>query len=297
MRPAHWLKNLFVFAPLVFSGNFDKSAAWVDCLIAVGAFCLLSSAVYVMNDIFDRRIDSVHPYKRNRPIASGRLSVGAAMPLCLVLAAGGLALALLVSKTSDLAGMTVMWAGIYLFINLLYSTMFRSQAFIDVIIIAACFVLRAMAGAAAITVPISPWLVVCTFTLCLFLALSKRSADCEQTPESARPVYTVNELDRLKTISAALAIITYCIYCLAPRTVANIGSGHMIWTIPFVIYGIFRYDRTSRRIHRGDVVSVLLRDKILWLVILAYGALAAAVVRFGKCPTLSGILDVGEMLK
>ncbi len=306
MRPAHWVKNIFVVAPILFAGEFLHLDAWWRCLVAVGAFCLLSSSVYLHNDVLDRTSDRAHPQKCSRPVASGRVSVALALSAALVLALVGMVLAWVPCEFPRRENLPfdgyglVIWALGYLLLNLLYSLWLKHHLIIDVILVSLGFVLRAMAGAAAIAVPISPWLVVCTFTLCLFIALSKRRGELRELPaevasntRSTNRAYTIEGLNRMLVISAALAIMTYSLYCLAPRTVHHLGSGHMVWTIPLVVYGIFRYDLISQRIHKGDVVNVLLSDRILWVVLILYGALCLAVIRYGADPAIREILDVG----
>jgi 4-hydroxybenzoate polyprenyltransferase len=306
MRLPHWLKNTFVIAPIIFAGAFGQWQAWWRCLLAVGSFCLLSSAVYLINDICDRQADRAHPDKCNRPIASGRLSTWVALVAAVLLTVAGMALAagptvLCPQSGQPLGGWgLVAWAGAYLVLNLLYSVWLKHCVIVDVILVAISFVLRAMAGAAAIAVPISPWLVVCTFSLCLFVALSKRRAELTQLSPTvagaSRKVHLdyndAGELDRMLTISAALAIITYSLYCLAPRTVGHVGSAQMVWTIPLVIYGVFRYDRASRRTKTGDVVQVFLADKVLWLIGAVFVAVSLLVIRYGAHPAVKTILDV-----
>jgi 4-hydroxybenzoate polyprenyltransferase len=306
MRPGHWVKNGFVAVPIVFGGRYTSPEAWGHCLLAVLSFCLLSSAVYLINDILDRDADRQHPRKRTRPIASGRLSE----PLAAFAAAALVVLALALTAVSSLwpsrgptvalgGGGLILWAACYFVLNLLYSTWLKHHVYIDVIAIALGFVLRAMAGAAAVAVGISPWLVVCTFTLCLFLGFTKRRGEMMQLsqPEArasrrTHGAYELPELGRLITISAGLAIMTYSLYCLAPRTIQNLGSGHMIWTIPLVIYGIFRYDGISRRTGGGDVVEVLGHDWPMWATVGLYLLLALLVMQFGRHPAISSILDV-----
>jgi 4-hydroxybenzoate polyprenyltransferase len=305
MRPHHWVKNVFVLAPIIFAGRFDSTNAWVHCGLAVASFCLLSSAVYLINDICDRQVDREHPDKRRRPIPSGRLSVGLAALSAGVLIAAGVGLACVSAWWADwtvetLAGWGLpLWAGMYLALNLLYSLWIKHHVYVDVIFIALGFVLRAMGGAAAIGVGISPWLVVCTFTLCLFLGFTKRRGEMTQLADTTaaktrrtNQSYQLRELDRLITISAGLAIMTYALYSLAPRTIQHLGSAHMVWTIPLVVYGIFRYDRLSRLRSRGDVVRVLRGDTVLWVVILVYLGVAMVVVKFGDHPAVAPILDV-----
>ncbi len=304
LRPKHWLKNVFVIAPLIFAGKFASIEAWAQCMSAVAAFCLLSSSVYIFNDILDRRLDRMHKDKCRRPIASGQLHVGGAVVLSVYLAGMGMALTWLPGGAAQPAwarATLIASAGAYLLLNVLYSTWLKSHTIIDVIAIALGFVLRATAGAAAIAVPISPWLVLCTFMLCFFLAVSKRRVEylvyADEQDSPTRPSlrgYSIEELDRLLMVSATMAIMTYSLYCLAPRTVSHIGSGHKICTIPVELYGVLRYDRISRRLLRGDIVDVLMADRIMWLVIAIFVILAGLVIRFGRTAGVAEILDIGR---
>jgi len=309
MRVRHWTKNAFVAAPLLFSGRFADPYAWVECLVAIVAFCALSSGVYLINDVCDRRRDGAHPVKSTRPVASGRLSVVTAVSVAVAHLAVGLVLAAAVvwfthGPDLPLAGLgPLVWALAYLVTNLLYSFWLKAHMIVDVIAVAMGFVFRAMAGAAAIAVPISPWLVVCTFTLCLYLALSKRRGEIVQLPperagatRETAGAYRLEDIRHMLSVSAALAILTYALYCLAPRTVHRIGSAHMIWTLPLVVYGIFRYHRISLDLPKGDLVSVLLYDKIIWLTVAAYVVLVAVIIHFGGHPAVRSVLDA-EILK
>ncbi|MCE5327645.1 MAG: UbiA prenyltransferase family protein [Planctomycetaceae bacterium] len=303
LRPTHWIKNAFVLAPLIFSGQFVWASSWWRALMATAGFCLLSSATYLFNDIVDRNYDRQHEEKRNRPIASGEVSVAAAGLLAALLAAMGLILAALPAMGLDapwaLPG-TFIFAGGYLLLNVMYSLWLKHHTIIDVLAVASGFVLRAGGGAAAIAVPISPWLVVCTFMLCLFLAVTKRRVEHQLYDQNAgaltRPAlkgYTSEELDRLLTVSAALAIMTYSLYCLAPSTIAHVGSGHLIWTIPLVMYGVFRYERLSRRMILGDVVEILMRDRVIWIVVILFALLCALIIAVGRRGAIAAILAIG----
>jgi len=313
-RPKHWVKNVFVAAPVLFSGRFVDWRAWVQCLAAVASFCMLSSCVYLINDICDRSADSLHPDKRNRPIASGRLAarLAAVAALALGLAGVGLASAVVLVGRSGvvpalayrmpqpLGGMGLLvWAGCYVVLNLLYSFWLKDRAIVDVLVVAMGFVMRAMAGAAAIAVPISPWLVVCTLTLCLFIAVAKRRGETIDMPQwrasasrKAHEGYQAETIEHMLTVSAGLAILTYSLYCLAPRTIGVVGSGHMVWTIPLVIYGTFRYYRRCHWPGGDDIVTALLGDRVMWLVILAYVVLVGLVITYGSHPAVRAILDV-----
>ncbi len=304
MRIPHWIKNAFVAAPLLFAGLFSDGEAWLQCLAAVGAFCLLSSAVYLVNDICDRKRDAAHPKKCNRPIPSGRLSPAAAAAAAAFLLVAGSSIVAVTGITdydpaSSLHGLGLpIWTAAYLILNILYSFWLKSKVIIDVIIVALGFVLRAMAGAAAISVPISPWLVVCTFTLCLFIALTKRrgeimtvSEEKLATTRDANLGYDPGILDHMLTVSTAVAIIAYGMYCLAPRTVVRLGSAHMIWTIPLVVYGMFRFYRTSLRKPQLDPVSLLVRDGIMWIVLILYVVVSGIIVKYGSHEAVRSVLD------
>jgi 4-hydroxybenzoate polyprenyltransferase len=310
MRIPHWVKNGFVAAPLIFSGRFDSLSAWGRCLAAVLAYCLLSSGVYLINDIADRKSDQAHPVKKYRPIPAGRLSVQLAWLAAVVLLVLGLGLAAMVecvtySPDRPLFGYElIVWTVSYLVLNLLYSFWLKNIAIMDVIVIALGFVLRAMAGAAAIVVPISPWLVLCTFTLCLFIALAKRrselstlSAEIAHASRPASLAYDQRDIEYMLTVSTAMAILTYCLYCVAPQTIQRIGSAHMIWTIPLVVYGMFRYNRVTRQAGDSDAVSVVLHDKVLWAVLAVYLVVVVLVLRFGSHPSVAAVLDVAWELK
>ncbi len=305
IRPTHWIKNAFVLAPLLFSGRFMHFWAWVQALTAVAAFCMLAGGVYLINDVFDVRRDRTHPVKSQRPIASGALSISSAIVSACICIAVGLAMATWLEivnyhPSKSLAGYEMLvWTLLYVIINLAYSAGLKHHAIVDVVIVAFGFVLRAMAGAAAIGAPVSPWLVICTFTLCLFLALTKRHSEIshldEQNAVSARPanrVYFEGFLDHMIAVSSGLAIMTYTLYCVAPRTIARFGSAHMIWTVPLVVYGMFRYWYISRRHGQGDPISTLVTDRIMWLVIVVYALMSAAIITWGGHPSVSRVLDV-----
>ena len=277
---------------------------------AVAAFCLMSSAIYLINDVVDCEADRAHPAKSRRPVASGRLS-----PLAAVL--GAIALAALAAlfvwrvEASENApdqpfggmGLAV-WAAAFFALSLLYCFWLKNHVIIDVIVLSMGFVLRAMAGAAAIAVPISPWLVVCTFTLCLFIALAKRRSEVvELAPDQAAATRKVNRgydgaiLEHMLTVSTAMAILTYCLYCLAGRTVRSIGSAHMVWTIPLVVYGLFRYNMVTRQCGRNDPVTVVLHDKVLWLVLVIYVVMSGLIIKFGATSWMVNVLDVEWLSK
>ncbi len=302
LRVPHWVKNVFVLAALPFSGKWTEPPAWGMAVAAFAAFCLLSSAIYLINDVADRRADRAHPAKSRRPVASGRLSVsvaGAAAAV-LLLGGGGILVGLeiiLYDPARALCGLGLaLWAGLYVLTNLAYSAGLKSCPILDVLIVAFGFVLRAMAGAAAIAVLISPWLVVCTFMLCLFIALAKRRSEIAALGQdaartrSANRFYTVTNLEHMLAVSAGLAIVTYSLYCLAPMTVGRIGSANLIWTIPLVVYGMFRYYCLALTSGGEDPTKLLLRDKVIWLVLALWLLCVVIVLRWGSAVALRGLL-------
>jgi len=241
LRPAQWVKNLFVLAPLVFAHRAGDSSPVSKSLLAVAIFCLTSSAVYLWNDVRDREADRRHPLKSRRPVASGALPVAAAVAAAIVLGALALAGALVLGRTflAAVAG--------YLALNVLYSYWLKHIVILDVMSIAAGFVLRVLAGAVAIEVEISRWLVLCTTFLALFLAFSKRRHELDQLggeSTSRRRVlehYSAPFLDQMINVVTASTVISYTLYAADPETAQRLGTPHLLWTVPMVLFGIFRF--------------------------------------------------------
>ena len=241
MRPAQWPKNSFVLAPLVFGRLLGEPRALGRGLLAVVAFCLASSAVYLVNDLKDREEDRKHPRKRLRPIAAGTLAVPVAVAaaLGLVLAAAAIAYALPPAFALAL--------GAYLAINVLYTAGMKHVVILDVMAISFGFVLRVLAGAAATGVVVSSWLILCTIFLSLFLAFSKRRHEIVLLAESAteqRRVlddYSPAFLDQMINVVTASAVVSYALYAVAPETVQKYHTENLVYTIPMVLFGIFRY--------------------------------------------------------
>ena len=283
-RPWQWIKNLIVLFPVVFSLSMDDSGAWCLAALATAAFCLASSAVYVVNDLRDRRADQAHPRKRNRPIASGRLGAGAAAIEAVVLLAGATAVALQVNVV--FAG--VLWA--YILMQMAYTFALKQRALVDVFCIALGFVLRAAGGAVAIQVEISPWLFLCTFTLCLFLGFCKRyseiaSFDDADAAKGHRPTlaaYDPQLLTHLITLSASVAVVTFLLYAASQRVIDQFGSGLLIYTVPLVIYGVFRFAMLSMRGRYGDPTELILRDRAFQLTVVLWVAATVAIIFWGE---------------
>lgn len=276
LRPAQWTKNAVVLAPLVFALKATDPVSVVRAVVAALAFCAVASAGYLLNDLADRERDRSHPVKRLRPIAAGHVSVPAAL-----WAAGALSLAG-VAATAALGADVAGCALGYLALQVLYSRALKHVPLVDVFTIAAGFVLRVVAGAQAVAVPISHWLYLCTLLLALFLAIAKRRAEMALLDEGAREhrgalaSYTVPLLDQLSTIVCACTVLAYALYTVAPETIEKFRGDRLKFTVPFVLFGIFRYlllvhDRGDG----GQPERVLLRDRALQLDILAWLAVVA----------------------
>jgi 4-hydroxybenzoate polyprenyltransferase len=246
LRPFHWSKNIFVFAALIFASQnqlFSVSKV-LTTIYAFICFCMLSSVVYVLNDIHDVDYDRQHPTKRFRPLAAGVISIPQAWVVAVLLFFVGLGGSF---RLNVLLGLV---ATAYLLLNCLYSWWLKNHVIVDVMCIAIGFVLRALAGVVAIEVPLSPWLLVCTFTLCLFVGFGKRRCELAVTnndyhlASDRRPVlerYSLELLGHLLTVSAGLAITTFLLYTMDPQTSQKFGTNYLIYSSPFVIYGIFRF--------------------------------------------------------
>lgn len=242
LRPAQWLKNTFVFTPLIFSKHLFERTYEFDAILAFVAFCFASSSVYIVNDILDREADKLHPQKQNRPIASGEVSVVSALSAALLL---GIAT---VMVSLQLPGQFLAIVIIYLALQTGYSFGLKHVVILDIFIIATGFMLRVFGGAIAIQVSISHWIVITTLFLSLFLAASKRRAELvmirKQNIETKREVlqeYSVAFLDSLLIITTTGMALSYSLYTMADRTIAVFKTEYLIFTTIFVLFGIFRY--------------------------------------------------------
>ena len=264
VRPHHWVKNGFVLAGLLFGHAWRDPALVAAALAATAAFCLVSSAVYAFNDALDAARDREHPEKNSRPVARGAISVNAAHAIAAILAVAGLALAAWTSWR------VVALAGAYLALNAAYSLGLKHVAVVDVFIIAAGFMLRLLAGTWGIGIQPSRWLLACGFLLTLFLGFAKRRAELERLAEDAgqhRAVlesYTLAFLDRAIFVCVIGMVVTYALYTVAETTVALHRTENLIWTLPWVLLGSFRYlFRLHYRGGGGDPTLELLRDPLI----------------------------------
>ncbi len=240
-RPHHWVKNLIVFAALIFAKKFTDPESVALAIKGFLAFCLASSAIYYLNDITDCKKDQLHPTKKNRPIASGRLSFKTAWFLTALLLIAGFVL------SYSLGPLFLFYFILYIFINFGYNLGLKNVVIIDVMILAIGFVLRAAAGAEAIMVPISSWLLVCAILLALFLGLAKRRHELiilgndAISHRQSLAHYSPYFLDQMMSVVTASTVVAYTFYTLSPEVKDKLGTGNMVFTVPFVLYGIFRY--------------------------------------------------------
>lgn len=285
LRPSQWTKNLVVFAAFVFAlGDLQQHEDWhllFVVLQAALAFCLISSGIYLLNDVRDLALDRVHPTKRFRPIAAGELATSTALGMAAVLLVVGLAWSALIARP------LLVVVGLYVLMQFAYTLGLKRVALLDVFIIAGGFVLRALAGGAAIGVKLSPWLLLCAMLLALFLALCKRRHEKVMLgqAEETNPVtrhslahYDERLLDQLIAVVSGATLVCYALYTLWPDTVHKFGTDRLVYTVPFVIFGLFRYLDLVYRHERGDRPEhILLSDWPLLLDIALYGIAVFAI--------------------
>jgi 4-hydroxybenzoate polyprenyltransferase len=270
LRPKQWAKNSFCLAPLIFS----RQALELDSVFETGwvflSFSMVASTIYLINDLRDRESDRAHPVKKMRPIASGTVGVGTAVVTAIVLGLGALALGFLQSWPVFAVIAT------YLVLNTSYTFKLKQIVLVDIFIIAIGFVLRVMAGAAAIEVVASQWILTCTLFLALLLAACKRRAEVEAQGASAgtRMVlsrYSTKYLDVIIAIVAGGAILSYALYAMSPATVEHIGTSDLIFTLPFVVFAVFRYIYLVLEQTQGESpFDLLVRDGTIWFNVVGY---------------------------
>ena len=283
-RPKQWVKNIFVFTALIFAGKVLVKQALIEAAIAFVAFGFASSAGYFLNDFRDIEEDRRHPVKRERPLARGDLP--AALGPVGFLVCAGVALALSFWLLNPIAGGVV---GLYLVINLGYSLGLKHLVIIDVLLISAGFVLRIIAGAAALEVMPSTWLILCAVTISLFLGFTKRRAEVvllgDKASEHRRVLrhYNTAFLDQMISIVTAATVVCYILYTVDRQTVELIGSRLMILSVPLVLYGIFRYLYLVYHADSGgDPTRTIFTDVPLLVTGALWGALCTVVILFGE---------------
>jgi 4-hydroxybenzoate polyprenyltransferase len=279
MRPGQWTKNLFIFAGLIFSGHLFQP----EILIRVGSgfilFSLVASSIYIFNDIIDVAYDRAHPEKKNRPLAAGLLSVPAACAGAVVLATAGLIGAVALDRMFFAVALS------YLLINVAYSIKIKKMVILDIMCISSGFVLRVLAGTQLAEVMPSDWLILCTITLSLFLGFSKRRHELVVTGAKAlehRKVlgeYSLRFLDQMIAVATACTVMSYSLYTVSPQTVHRFGNRNLVFTIPFVLYGIYRY---LYLIHQknlgGNPTKELVRDLPLLIDALLWALVVVLII-------------------
>jgi 4-hydroxybenzoate polyprenyltransferase len=285
MRPRQWLKNLLLFAGIIFSHNCGNGTLALRAFAGFCLFCLLSGAVYILNDLQDTEADRLHPRKKNRPLAARLVKRRTAFYWAMILTAIGLGFSFLLSASFGLAAMA------YYVLTLLYSHIFKHVAIVDVILLASGFVLRAIAGVVVIrvsngpAVPMTPWFVICILFLALFVAICKRRHELTSMEEAANHRRVLEEyspafLDQMISVSSSATIISYALYLVAgPHggVFEPTQDLRLLSTLPFVIYGVFRYlYLVYKRGEGGEPETLILKDKpflanvLFWLVLMVY---------------------------
>lgn len=272
LRVTQWIKNFFVLAPLLFSGRATESGVVLAAVMAFLTFCLLSSSAYVVNDVADRNSDRVHPTKRSRPIASGRIRTRPAVAVATLLGVLGLAIGFGIAVPVGIIGAT------YVALNLLYTARLKTVVILDVFSLAAFFLLRLLAGAAAVEVTPSVWLLLCGGLLALYLGFAKRRHELVLMGEGSiehREVlarYSPIFLDQMSVVLLSVTIVSYIMYSLVSETAVQVGGGLLLYSTVFVLYGVFRYLYLVHQLGGGNPTQALITDRalladvLLWLV-------------------------------
>ena len=283
LRPHQWTKNLIVLAALIFAERLFDGPSLAAAAIAFAIFCLLSGAVYLVNDVVDVEQDRRHPVKRDRPLASGKLSRVVALTAAVSIVVVGLTCAFLLGTRFGIAAL------IYFVMMTAYSLALKNVVILDVLVVALGFVLRAVAGALAIDVAFSNWLLVCTLLGALFLALAKRRHELTllagEAAEHRRILgeYSPYLLDQMIAVVTASTLVSYALYTLAQETVDRFGTDRFIWTLPLVLYGIFRYlFLVHRKEAGGEPTRVLLNDKPILVTVVLWAAAVVTLIYHGN---------------
>ena len=281
MRPTQWTKNFFVFAALIFSQKIFDFSLLLKTVEAFLLFCIMSGALYIFNDLLDFEEDKLHPKKSKRPIASAAISESQAISIFVALSIISLIVAFWLDKYFFIAVL------IYFVLQIAYSIKLKHVVIVDVFIITAGFVIRVVAGGLVIDVPISSWLLICTMLLALFLAMSKRRHELvllENMASNHRPIlkeYSPYLLDQMISVVTASTLIAYCLYTISAETVEKFGTTNLVFTTPFVLYGIFRY---LYLIHQkgkgGSPESLIIKDKPLLINVLLWVTTVVFILYF-----------------
>lgn len=279
LRPQQWIKNFFIFAAIIFSQNIFNLPLLLKAVIAFIAFCVLSSSLYILNDLKDLEEDKHHPIKSKRPLASGRLKKSHAILSFVILSSLGFILAVTLNRNFFIIAL------VYFILQIAYSFRLKHVVILDVFVIATGFLIRVVAGGLAIEVSLSSWLLICTTLLALFLALGKRRHELvllEEEASAHRPIleeYNPYFLDQLIAVVTASIVIAYCLYTIDAKTVAKFGTTNLLYTVPFVFYGIFRYlYLIHQKSKGGSPETLILKDKPLLIDIFLWIASAVFIL-------------------
>ena len=276
MRPHQWYKNLVLFVSIIFSLNIQNLQMWSIATSAFFIFCLISGGEYIINDIIDREKDRNHPKKQKRPIASGMLKLNHALLFAIILIITGLIASYFINIQFMILSIS------YILLILLYSLILKHIIIVDMLVISIGFVIRAIAGGVAINVFISPWLIVCTFLVALFLAIAKRRHEVVLLGDEGKnhrkilSDYSTMVLDQMMSIATAALIISYSMYTFLSN------NYYMMLTIPFAIYGIFRYLLLVHLSNFGGEAEMLFKDRGMQICIALWGVTAIAVLYMNK---------------
>jgi 4-hydroxybenzoate polyprenyltransferase len=286
MRPQHWTKNVFVFAALIFGQKITVPLAVCRAIGAFFCFCLAASAIYIFNDIIDCRTDGLHPEKCKRPIAAGSVSINSAIVLSALCAAVAITGSFVLARSFAFVILT------YIVLMILYSLLLKKIIILDCLVISIGFCLRAVAGAIVVRVFISPWLIICTFALCLFLAFSKRRSEIillGENSESFRRTlagYTPELLAHMLDVTSGLAVVCFLLYAMDDRTLRIFGTNNLVYTTPLVLYCIFRFSLLIKQGSFTDPLELMYKDLpfqigfVLW-ILLCIGIIYADKLGFG----------------
>lgn len=271
-RISQWIKNFFVFVPVLFSLHLFEYEFFINSIGAFFIFCFASSIVYIINDVMDAEADRSHPIKKNRPIASGKISSTQALISSAIL------FGLIIFPIFLMNREFIITIGLFLILNIFYTFSFKHIVLLDVFSIAAGFMMRVVGGAFAIDVEISNWLILTTMFISLFLAVIKRRSELElhleeegKTTRKVLQSYSLNYTEHMATITAAGVIISYALYTVSTRTVEIFGTDDLLYTTPFVVFGIFRYMFLAYQNHKGEnATEALVTDLPMMLNLILY---------------------------
>ncbi|HPD46902.1 MAG TPA: decaprenyl-phosphate phosphoribosyltransferase [Anaerohalosphaeraceae bacterium] len=290
-RPRHWVKNVVVLLPVVFGMRMADASAWAWAGTAAVAFCLAASFSYIVNDLRDCESDRSHPYKKNRPLVSGRV------PPRVAAVEAGVFLTLSIGVACVVSPLVTAILAAYIVLQMCYTWLLKDKVLLDVICIAIGFVLRASAGAVAIRVAISPWLFICMFTICLFMGFCKRYNELVTIGDRADAgnhrqtlmTYTPDLLTHLITLSAGIAVVAFLFYGLTESTVRQFGTHYFVYTLPLVVYAVFRFAMLSMKGCYADPTDLILRDRPFQITAALWMASAVGIIVWG--PRVAGWMD------